>query len=300
MPIRSDFHLHSAFSADSDTPMEKQVLAALQADLACICFTEHYDPDWPYANTPPEDAEPFIPDMPAYFAEIGRLQKQYGDRIRILAGLEIGMADGYEKKAADFAEKYPMLDFVIGSIHSSRHMDPYYPTFFRGIGLKEAIRQYFEDTLLMVQRCDFFQSLGHLDYVLRYGIRQADDAFLQSLQEKGESFGAYCFEKNRDLIAEILRELVKKDRALEVNTQSLAKARGTDPRDLHVYRETNPGRQTLLLYHDLGGKLVTVGADAHVPDGVGAGFSDAERLLLSTGFTTYVTYEKKEPVFHPI
>ena len=50
--IRSDFHMHSYHSGDSDTPMEDQIRAALSLGLSSVCFTEHLDMDWPYQNTP--------------------------------------------------------------------------------------------------------------------------------------------------------------------------------------------------------------------------------------------------------
>ena len=42
-----DCHMHSSFSADSDTPMENMVLKALSLGLKGVTFTEHLDPDYP-------------------------------------------------------------------------------------------------------------------------------------------------------------------------------------------------------------------------------------------------------------
>ena len=301
MAILSDFHLHSFFSADSDTPMENQVRAAVKAGLSSICFTEHFDPDWPYANTPREDlGAPFSVDMRAYETELSRMRELYGDQIRIFSGIEVGLADGFEEETLSFVNGHRELDFLIGSVHSCHHCDPYYPDFFAGASVAERVRDYFAHTLDMMQRYDFFQSLGHLDYVLRYAIRQEDPELLSFLNGKGQSYGSYCFAANREVITEILRILVARGTALEVNTQAIAKAANSDPSDLSIYRETNPGRDTLLLYRDLGGTKITVGADAHVPEGVGKGFDKAEALLRSCGFNSYTTFEKKAPVVHPL
>ena len=40
-----DCHMHSSFSADSDTPMEKMIQTAADKGLMGICFTEQFDPD---------------------------------------------------------------------------------------------------------------------------------------------------------------------------------------------------------------------------------------------------------------
>ena len=42
-----DCHMHSSFSADSDTSMEDMILEAIRRGLHGICFTEHQDPDYP-------------------------------------------------------------------------------------------------------------------------------------------------------------------------------------------------------------------------------------------------------------
>jgi histidinol-phosphatase (PHP family) len=301
MVLSCDFHLHSAFSADSEAPMEKQVQAALKAGLSAICFTEHIDLDWPYENTPKEElSSPFTVDMASYEKELLRLRDRYGDRIRIGMGIELGLAKGYEEAAEDFVRAHDELDFVIGSVHSLDHKDPYFADFFAGFSPRERIAAYLSHTWELVERCSFFQSLGHLDYILRYAIRQEDPEFLSYLASHGTSYGSFCFSQNQHAIEKILSILIKRGQALEVNTQAIVKATAADPADPAVFRETNPGRDTLLLYHALGGKLVTTGSDAHVPEGVGKGFPEAAKLLASCGFPTTFRYEHREPVAVPL
>lgn len=281
--------------------MEEQVRAAIRAGLSSICFTEHVDPDWPYENTPKEDlGAPFRVDMEAYEEELSRMRRRYGDQIQILSGIEMGLADGFEEETVSFAQEHRELDFVIGSVHSCRRCDPYYPDFFAGAPAAARVAEYFAHTLELVERYDFFQSLGHLDYVLRYAIRQEDPELLSFLRRRGESYGSWCFAGNQKVIRGILQILIARGTALEVNTQALAKAAQADPADLSVYRQTNPGREVLLLYRSLGGEKITVGADAHVPEGVGKGFSEAEALLRACGFSRYTTYVKKVPCAHPL
>ena len=57
-----DCHMHSSFSADSDTPMESMIQRAIELGIQGITFTEHLDPDYP--ATP--DGLDFSLDIPAY------------------------------------------------------------------------------------------------------------------------------------------------------------------------------------------------------------------------------------------
>ena len=46
MSIKSDYHLHSHHSGDSDAPMEEMVKNGIAAGLEAMCFTEHVDFDF--------------------------------------------------------------------------------------------------------------------------------------------------------------------------------------------------------------------------------------------------------------
>ena len=53
MPITADFHLHSSFSGDSDTPMEEMILKGIDLGRTEMCFTEHNDFDYPVDDSHP-------------------------------------------------------------------------------------------------------------------------------------------------------------------------------------------------------------------------------------------------------
>ena len=50
MAIKADFHMHSHFSGDSNTPMEEMIQQAIRLGLTHICFTEHQDLDYIYSE----------------------------------------------------------------------------------------------------------------------------------------------------------------------------------------------------------------------------------------------------------
>ena len=68
-----DCHMHSSFSADSDTPMEDMIQDAIRRGLHGVCFTEHLDPDYP----PTPDNETFELDLSAYQENLFMLRDKY-------------------------------------------------------------------------------------------------------------------------------------------------------------------------------------------------------------------------------
>ena len=61
-----------------------------------------------------------------------------------------------------------------------------------------------------------------------------------------------------------------------------------------------PSAQLLALYRDLGGTIVTTGSDSHSPSHLGAYLEEAKARLRDLGFRQFCTYEKMEPIFHPL
>ena len=150
------------------------------------------------------------------------------------------------------------FDYVIGSIHLVDGIDPYTREDL-DMTDEELYTRYFEQTLECVQHISGFQSLGHLDYAVRYGYEK--DKY-------------YSYEKYRDVLDAILETLIRRDIALEVNTAGYRKGLGFP----------NPHPDVLWRYRDLGGEKITIGSDAHVPGDVGADFKKTGELLQAIGY----------------
>ena len=250
-----DTHVHSHFSADSGESMENMAEAAIQRGVDVLCFTDHIDYDF---------------DVNEYLEEIGRIREMYGGRVKILAGVELGMQPHLPGRYRELLGKYP-LDFAIGSQHLVGRFDPYYPETFAGRDAADVYRQYFEETLENVRAFEDFDSLGHLDYVTRYG--ESEKPF-PSYREFGE------------IIDEILRILIGRGQALEVNTAGCRKS----------LRQPNPEPAILKRYRELGGELVTIGADAHLAKDLGTNCRQAMELLRELGYTAAAYYVGHRPV----
>lgn len=263
MDITYDSHLHSAFSGDSGTPAAQMINRAAALGLAGLCFTEHEDPD-----APPSECS-FSVDFDAYFAELSRLRTQYQDRIRIGIGMEFGIQRHLPDTLASLCKNYP-FDLIIASLHFVGGKDPYYPSYFEGRSERDCYEEFFRteyETLLCFDPASF-DTLGHMDYVVRYGPNR--NRF-------------YSWEAYADCIDPILRFLIENGRCLEVNTGDLKYGLG----------EPNPCTGVLRRYRELGGELVTIGSDAHEPEYLGYRFDDAAELLRGLGFRYYTVFEQR-------
>lgn len=272
MPISADCHLHSSFSGDSEAPMEDMVLQGISQGLSLMCFTEHHDLSFP--DSPDGPGSAFLLDPDRYQKEFVRLREKYGDRIRLLFGVELGLQPAVRRENELFAQSFD-FDFIIGSTHICRGKDPYYPAFYQGKSEEEAYREYFEAVLENVSSFSDFDSCGHLDYAVRYGPNR--DTY-------------YSYERYKDILDEILKCLIQKEKALELNTGGLK----SGMRDFH------PCREVLRRYRSLGGELITIGSDSHDPAHIAREFDLAAQALKECGFKYYAVYEKRKPVLMKI
>ncbi len=270
MPVTADCHLHSSFSADSTAPMEDMVKAGIERGLTTMCFTEHNDFCMP--TLPDFPPEKWVLNTDSYLYELLKLKEKYADRIRILFGVEIGFQECCVREDAVYAKSHE-FDFIIGSTHIVRGMDPYYPEFFEGRDDEEAFHEYFEDELKNIKKHSNFDVYGHLDYIVRYG---------KSVSKE------YDHSRHADLFDEILKTLIDKEKGIELNTGGIKKG----------MKEFHPCEKILRRYKELGGEIITIGSDAHKPENVGEYFDRAAELLKECGFKYYCIFEKRTPEYH--
>lgn len=263
-----DTHMHTRFSGDSDAPPEDMVKRAAALGLAGVCITDHMDYDYP------DDPDLFILDMENYAREVRCLQENYADGFPVLFGIELGLQPHLAKKHQALAEQYP-FDFVIGSSHVVHGIDPYYPAYYEGRAQAEAYREYFESILENIRAFDAFDVYGHLDYVARYGPDK----------NAGCSYRDY-----RDVIDEILKTLIEKGKGIEINTAGLKYGLG----------RPNPAEDILSRYREIGGEIITVGADAHRPEDIAYGFEKVPGILKKCGFSHYCIFRGRKPRFLPL
>jgi len=133
--------------------------------------------------------------------------------------------------------------------------------------LFEMYREYFTVMRDEIYAHPFINALAHIDYIARNS----------TFDNPEISYGEFT-----DEIDAVLRALVETDTAIEINTRRLGMPRGI--KELApIYRR----------YHELGGRYVTIGSDAHIPKGVGRNYARARELARVFDLTV-VTFRERQ------
>lgn len=262
--MRADVHMHCGFSNDSETRPEDMVESAIAKGLSIICFTDHYDKD----NLDWGDEAIF--DVESYFQKMIELQEEYRDQIDIRIGAEIGMQPYLAEYYQNFMAQHP-FDFVIGSVHSVLEHDVALD-FFQKHSDPEGYKIYFEEMLQDVQKIKSYDVLGHLDYIVRYSNQGS----------KGFDLNDYM-----DIIEEILKQVIAHGKGIEMNMSGLKYGLGAP----------HPQPEIIKRYRELGGEIITVGADGHIPEHIAYDYHLADDILKSCGFKYYTEFKGRKPLF---
>lgn len=259
-----DFHMHSSLSFDSTAAATDMIRAAEAAGLREICFTDHYDCHWSE-----NDAHDLF-TTEQYRATYDILPSS---PVTVRRGVEMGLTAWNKSTAEAFTQSYP-LDFVIGSLHFVDGYDPYDPQYWVDKTMHRAYERYLEETLLCVRIHDDFDVLGHLTYVCK--------------SPHNPYHLPVPYEDFRPLTDEIMRELIRKGKGMEINTSGVDRVGDFLPSARHLQR-----------FCELGGRIVTIGSDAHNPERVGQ-YADRAAAILKDIFGHVCTFAGRTPVFHAL
>ena len=285
----ADYHLHCEYSDDSNEPMENQIQKAITLGLDEMCFTDHVDygikRDWDdpegiiirHAIEHGKEVDLVLANVnyPKYFEALNMYQKKYASSISIKKGLEFGIqsitVDAYEKLYASYQDD---LDFVLFSMHQVNNLEFWTQDFQTGKTQKEYNDEYYKEIYQTMQMFHHYSCLAHLDLMARY-----------------DENGIYPFENEKDIIAEILKYAIRDGKGIEINTSSWK----------YGLKDTQPSRAILKLYKDLGGKIITVGSDAHETKYLASHIKDAYAILKNEiGINEICTFDHMQPIFHKI
>lgn len=280
--IQYDFHSHCRYSGDSEAEPEAIILRAMELGLKGMCFTDHMDLEFPCIE---EAGTDFLFDMDAYYSELSKLKERYGERFEVLIGMEAGirneddLVERLNPAYNELAKRY-QLDFVIGSTHCLEYTDPYCPKpYWEGKSEQKGIETYFRAVLENIVNYDCFDSVGHMDYLVRYIPKEKQESM-----QNGIVYSPWDY---ADVIDEILRTIISRGIALECNTAGLKYGLGF----------AHPHDYILKRYRDMGGELLTIGSDGHIPDHIAFGFEETCNHLKELGFSYYTVYRNRKPEF---
>ncbi len=263
--IISDCHTHTDFSADCHASAESMVEKAIELGLSYLTITDHMDPDME------SDGLIFAFDLKKYFTKLQELRERYHNKITLLTGIELGLQPHI---SADLKEilNAGHYDFVIGSGHVADRVDPYLPQYWTDKTEYSGVMRYFEHLLESIQSYDDFDTLGHLDYIVRYAPTKTEN---------------YSYQMYREIIDEILKTIISKNIGLELNTAGLKYGLGF----------AHPHTDILKRYKELGGEIITIGSDGHRPEHLAYDFSKVPAILNECGFKYYTLFKIRKPEF---
>lgn len=265
MMIYTDYHLHTTFSHDGISTMEEHIQNAIKLGLKEICFTEHYDIYDGLKNNTLKTI-----DVENYVENFKQYQEKYKNQINLKLGIEIGLQPDIKETISNMVRQYP-FDFIIGSSHITCKKDiAMDASFFEGLIQKEAYTKYFREVLENIKIYDEFDVYGHIDYIVRYG----------GYENKTIKYSYY-----KEILDEILINIINKGKGIEINTSGYR----------YGLQEPHPNFEILTRYKELGGKMITIGSDAHKIQDVCSDFEKATDLLKEIGYTSYTVFKNREP-----
>lgn len=257
----TNYHSHCSF-CDGHAPLEEFVQAAVRMGFTSYGVSSHAPLPFPTRWT--MERKQVVP----YLEEIDRLKEKYGEQIELYAGMEIDYLDEASNPAIPYFQNLP-LDYRIGSVHllasstgeivdidvKKEKFAAFLPLYFEN-DLEGLVKSYFEKLMRMVESGGF-DIVGHADKMI-YNAACCQPDILDR-----PWFGR--------LIAGYFTLIREKGLMVEINTKA--------------YRNTGvffPSRRHFALLKEM--RIpVLVNSDAHYPDLINSGRSEALGALKSAG-----------------
>ena len=262
-----DQHVHSKISHDGISTMREHMEYAKEHNISEITFTEHFD-DYTGIET---NIKPL--DIDFYKSEY---LKNVDERlVKTNFGIEIGLRPESYELIRELVYKH-IFDFIIGSSHITCGKDMAYDkSFFEGLTPHQAVVKYLKEVLQNINIYkNEFDVYGHIDYVIRYIIKNY-----------GNVMTRIDYNEFQDLLDEILLSIIRSDKGIEINTSGIRYNLGTPHSNIDIIKR----------YKELGGKIITIGSDAHRASDLASNFDVAYNMLEEVGFKEIAVYHDRVP-----
>ena len=249
--IKSNLHTHSIYSDGANTP-EEIVQKAIDIGFTAIGFSDHAD------DVCSEDGIILKKkDYPKYFALLDGLKDKYSDKIKIYKGLELD-AFSYNPEIE--------LDYSIGSTHYLKKDNEYYAIDESKDNLKHSIELFggeksflinYFDTVISFAKRSSYNILGHFDLYTKF------NSIETLINTDGDMY--------RDMATNVLEEIVRLGKIVEINTGAISRGYRTTPypQDFLIKRLT-----------ELKAPII-ISSDSHSVDTLDYYFSNLENTLQS-------------------
>ena len=261
-PGLADYHCHCDYSIDAEGSIEDYCKAAVERNLAEICFTTHYDTNPATASTDafirirgenrsasPENLEPYV-------ADVRRAHDRfYPIGLSVKLGIEVGWWPGCVEQVVRLKERFK-FDHVLCGIHEVDNLcicTGRFGEYFRSYALEQLAEKYYRQVSEAAQS-SVFDAIAHLAYYVRFGCRHYGDA---------------VYTAHQPFIDDVFSALKATNTALEINTAAIR----------HGFHEYYPHMSIINAARRAAVAVSFLGSDAHRPDQVGLDFEAARALM---------------------
>lgn len=264
-----DAHVHSKVSHDGISYMTEHMKSAEENGVKEITFTEHYD-DYSGVET---NLKTLDID---YYRKV-YLENKNDNIVKTNFGIEIGLRPESHELISNMINNNS-FDFIIGSSHITCGKDMAYDkSFFENYTPHQAVMNYLNEVLTNVRMyTNEFDVYGHIDYVIRYVIKYY-----------GNVMNKISYDEFRNILDEILLDIISKDKGIEINTSGIR----------YGLNNPHPNIEILKRYKELGGKIITIGSDAHRVEDLASHFDIAIDIIEQIGFEEIAVYHNRKPDF---
>ena len=268
--LRADIHIHSEYSHDSTCTVSQIYQAALEKGMDVVCITDHCD------IYPNHDVKALLEYRKQTVEGIAKSIANCTG-VEILTGVELGGGFIEPEIAAAVIKDQP-YDMVIGSVHGIMFRGQRLSTSKFDFGsvdeatMLEYLDGYMDASIYIAEKLDV-DVLAHLTYIFRYINGKYKRNVDWRIQE--------------EKIRRVFQALIAKEIALEINTSCVGSA----------YDEWLPAKEILDLYIEMGGRMFTLGSDAHKSEKIGNGFEAVKDYLRQKGICSLMYYKNR--VAHP-
>jgi histidinol-phosphatase (PHP family) len=259
MTIPQDYHMHSTFSSDGDSSPQAMCRKAIRMGIREIGFSEHWD-------VGPHEHQPRFLQVEPWYQEIERLRSVFAGRLVIRAGIEIAEPHLYPKESAEVLSRCP-FDFVLGSVHFVGPHFMFDRVYFKTHTADEVYLSYFDELWKLVTSADI-DIVSHFDVPVRTAAPIL-------------GFNPHLY---KEQICRILRRIIDRGLALDINTAGLRKPA----------HNLMPDPVILAWYSKMGGCRVTTGSDAHKSSQVGLHLDQALAAVRAAGIPSLTQFEHRQ------
>jgi len=269
-----DYHVHTAFSPDAQTPLDTCCREGLRRGLSEIGFCDH-------VSAQDRRSSSFMSRLVDHRQELQRCRSTYPS-LTIRFGLEVDYVPSEADCIRDWLEAletelHDKLDFVVGAVHEVRGRSLIFRdsvrTLLAELGDDRLVHEYF-DVECSAAASGLFHVIAHPDLVAK---------FSQDLFSYDESEGEHA-------ALDLLRTLSENRVALEVNTKGM----------IHPVARIHPSWRLVRAYLRLAHNehrtpLLTVGSDAHDRNRIAAAIPETLEALRQIGAAEITGFQRGVP-----